>query len=53
MLFGFTGLLPNLIGFITEIALGEWSASLPGIVVWVVIGIVTTPIAARRYIPLS
>ena len=50
---GFTGLLPNLIGVITEIALGEWSASLPGMVVWVVIGIVTTPIAARRYIPLS
>lgn len=51
-LVGFTGLLPNLIGVITEIALGEWSASLPGMVVWVVIGIVTTPIAARRYIPL-
>ena len=52
-LVGFTGLLPNLIGIITDIALGQWSTSLPGMAIWVIIGIVTTPIAARRFIPLA
>lgn len=50
-LLGFTGLPVEIAGLPLLIFLQNWS-SLPGTILWIVLGIVLPPIAVRRFIPL-